>query len=118
MRPRPWVEPTDDWHPVALPARAPGQRTSELVRPVVLFCQSPAECDVATDATERTLYRQVARFAQFGMVGLLPPPTVETHRRLPPEVRQAILDAKRKHPPLNTHELTTICWAHLSQPPT
>jgi hypothetical protein len=42
---------------------------------------------------------------------LVPPPKVEKHRLLPAEVRQTILDAKREHPPLNVHEITTVCWA-------
>jgi len=36
---------------------------------------------------------------------------------LPAEVRQAILDAKREHPPLNVHEITTICWARYGHRP-
>jgi DNA-binding NarL/FixJ family response regulator len=51
------------------------------------------------------------------LAGLLPPPKVEKHRTLPPEVRQAILDAKREQPTLNVHELTTICWARFLHRP-
>jgi transposase len=116
MPPRPRVEPTDDWHQIALLARAPGQRSYELIRPVVLFGQSPAERAAQTGAAERTVYRQAARFDQLGLAGLLPP-KVEKYRTLPPEMRQAILDAKREHPPLNTHELTTICWARCGHRP-
>ena len=117
MPSRPQVAPTEDWHQIALLVRAPGQRTYELIRPVVLFGQSPAERAAETGAAERTLYRQVARFDQLGMASLVPPPKVETHRTLPPEVRQAILDAKREYPPLNMHELTTICWARCGHRP-
>jgi len=67
MPPRPQVEPTDDWHQIALLARAPGQRTYELIRPVVLFGQSPAERAAETGAAQRTVYRQVARFDQLGL---------------------------------------------------
>ncbi len=84
------IEATHDWHQLALRLRAVGQRAYALIRPVVLFGQSPAERAAETGAAERTLYRQVARFDQLGM---------------------AILDAKREHPPLNVHELATICWA-------
>jgi hypothetical protein len=114
---RPRVESTDDWHQIDLLARAPGQRSYELIRPVVLFGQSPAERAAETGAAVRTVYRQAARFDQLGLAGLLPPPKVEKHCALPPEVRQAILDAKREHPPLNTHELTTICWARFGHRP-
>src|SRR5215218_2710339 len=109
MAPRPRVEPTDDWRQIALLARAPGQRTYELIRPVVLFGRSPAERAAETGTAERTFYRQVARFEQLGMASFVPPPTVEQHRTLPPEVRQAIRDAKREHPPLAARELTRIC---------
>lgn len=117
MPPRPRVEPTDDWHQIALLARAPGQRSYELIRPVVLFGQSPAERASETGAAARSLYRQVARFEQLGMAGLVPPPKVEKHRTLPAEVRQAILDAKREHPPLTARELTRICWARCGHRP-
>jgi putative transposase len=117
MPPRPRVEPTEDWCQIELLARAPGQRTYELIRPVVLFGQSPAERAAETGAAERTLYRQVARFDQLGMASLVPPPRVEKHRRLPPEVRQAILDAKREYPSLTARELTRICWARCGHRP-
>ncbi len=109
MPARPQVAPTEDWRQIELLARAPGQRTYELIRPVVLFGRSAAERAAATGAAERTLYRQVARFDQLGMASFVPPPKVEKHRTLPPEVRQAILNAKREHPPLNVHEITTVC---------
>jgi hypothetical protein len=112
MPPRSRVEPTDDWHQIALLARAPGQRADELIRPVVLFGQSPAERAAETGAADRSLYRQVARFDQLRMASFLPLPQVETHRTLPPEVRQAILDAKREHRPLTARELTRICEAN------
>src|SRR3954462_4493103 len=53
MPPRPRVEPTDDWHKIALLVRAPGQRTYELIRSVVLFGQSPAERAAETGTAER-----------------------------------------------------------------
>jgi putative transposase len=111
MSPRLQVEPTNDWHQIALLTREAGQRTYELIRPVVLFGQSPAERAAETGLSERTVFRQVAQFEQLGMASFVPPAKREKHRLLPPEVRQAILDAKREHPPLNVHELTTISWA-------
>lgn len=117
MPPRPRVAPTDDWQQIELLARAAGQRTYELIRPVVLFGQSPAERAAETGTAVRTVYRQVGRFDQLGLAGLLPPPRVEKHRTLPPEVRQAILDAKREHPPLGARELTRICWARCGHRP-
>jgi hypothetical protein len=117
MPSRPRVVPTDDWRQIELLARAPGQRTYELIQSVVLFGQSLAERAAETGAAERTLYRQVARFDQLGMPSLVPPPKVAKHRLLPDEVRQAIVDAKREHPLLNVRELTTICWARCGHRP-
>ena len=117
MPPRPQVEPTDDWHQIELVARAPGQRTYELIRPVVLFGQSPAERAAETGAAIRTVSRQVARFDHLGLAGLVPPPKLEKHRTLPSEVRQTIVDAKREHPALTDRELTRICWARCGHRP-
>jgi putative transposase len=111
------IEPTDDWQQLELRVESSGQRTYELIRPVVLFGHSPAERAAATGTPERTVYRQVARFAQLGMASFVPPPKVEKHRTLPPAIRQAILDLKREHPPLSTHEITTICWARFDHRP-
>jgi hypothetical protein len=98
MPARSQVAPTEDWHQIELLARAPGQRPYELIRPVVLFGQSPAARAAETSAAERTLYRQVARFDRLGMASLAPPPKVATHRVLAAAVRQAILGAEREHP--------------------
>src|SRR5688500_9639003 len=117
MPSRPRIEPTEDWLQNELLARAPGQRTYELNRPVVLFGQSVAERAAETGTAERTFYRQVGRFEQLCMASLVPPPKVENHRLLPAEVRQVILDAKREHPQLNVHEITTICWARFGARP-
>jgi hypothetical protein len=57
MPARPQVAPTEDWRQIELPARAPGQRTYELNRPVVLFGRS---------AAERALYRQLATRSDDG----------------------------------------------------
>ena len=91
MPARPQIAPTEDWRQIELLARAPGQRTYELIRPVVLFGQSAAERAAETGAAERTLYRQVARFDQLGMASLVPPPKVEKHRLLPAAVRQTMM---------------------------
>lgn len=111
------IEPTHEWHQLEFRTRADGQRTYELIRPVVLFGHSPAERAVETGTAERTLYRQVARFAQLGLASCVPPPKVEKHRTLPAHVRQAILDLKREHPPLNFNEIRTICWARFAHRP-
>ena len=111
------IEPTHEWRQLEFRVHADGQRTYELIRPVVLFGHSPAERAAETGAAERTLYRQVARFAQLGMASFVPPPKVEKHRTLSAHVRQAIIDVKREHPPLNVNEIRTICWARFAHRP-
>lgn len=111
------IAPTDDWRQLELLVRTPGQRTYELIRPVVLFGQPSVERAVETNTAARTVYRHLARFDERGLAGLEPPPRIARHHRLSAELRQAIIALKREHPPLNTHEITTICWARFGQRP-
>jgi hypothetical protein len=55
MPARPQIAPTEDWRQVELLARAPGQRTYELIHPVVLFGQSPVERAAETGAAVKNL---------------------------------------------------------------
>ena len=110
------IEPTDDWHQLSLLVQEPVQRTYELIRPVVLFGQSPAERARQTGTAERTIYRQAARFEAQGMAGLLPPPATPQPRRLPEAIRQAILDLKAEHPPLRQHEIARIVAVRFDYP--
>jgi len=114
---RPHHEPTDDWQQLHLLTSFPEQHLYELIRPVVLFGQSPAERAQQTGAPQRTLYRQAARFDHEGMASLFGPTKVERHRRLPAEIRRHILGLRAEHPPLRVHEITTICWVHFGQRP-
>ncbi len=111
------VPPTDDWQQLQLLAKTPEQRTYELIRPVVLFGQPASIRARETGVPQRSLYRQADAFDQHGMASLTPPPKVERHRQLPAPIRQAIIDLKREYPALNTHEITTICWARFGQRP-
>jgi len=52
---RPRRESTDDYQQLALWANGPEHRTFELIRPCVLFGQSPAERARETGAAERTI---------------------------------------------------------------
>ncbi len=45
-RKRPRVEPTDDWHQLRLLTKSAEQLAYEMIRPVVLLGQSPAESAV------------------------------------------------------------------------
>jgi putative transposase len=111
------VPPTDDWQQLQLLAKTPEQRTYELIRPVVLFGQPASVRARETGVPQRTLYRQADAFDQQGMASLAPPPKLERHQQLPAPIRQAIIELKREYAALNTHEITTICWARFGHRP-
>ncbi len=93
---RPRQQPTDEWDQLRLLVTSPAQETYELLRPIVLFGQPPAARARETGVPERTLRRKAARFDTHGMRSLfeLDPPPADDRRRLPAEIRQAILELK------------------------
>jgi putative transposase len=115
-RKRTKAEPTDDWHQLTLLIDTPEQLTYELIRPVVLFGRSPAQRAKETGLAQRTIHRRAAHFADTGMRSLFGP-APESHRRLAPEIRQAILELKAEHPALKTYEITTICYVRFDHRP-
>src|SRR6478609_4061191 len=94
-------EPTDDWQQLRLLVSSPEQATYELLRPIVLFGQSPARRAEQTGVSERTVRRTVVRFAARGMRSLFEPdePPVPDRRGLPLGIRKAIVELKAEHPP-------------------
>lgn len=114
------IEPTDDWQQLQLLTQFPEQLGYELLRPVVLFGLSPAErarhAQRAPSAPQRTLYRRAARFEAEGMVSLFVA-TREQRRRLPEEMRQAIVTLKAEYPPFRPHELASICEVRFGRRP-
>ncbi len=111
------VEPTDDWQQLELLAQFAEQRLYEMMRPVVLFGQSPAERARETGIPQTSLYRQVDRFEKEGMASLFAPPKVEKHRSLPENVREAILALKAEHPDIRPNEVATICYVRFNRRP-
>lgn len=111
MRKRERVPPTEDWQQLTLQLDTAGQRSYEVIRPVVVFGEPVPDRATATQLPKRTIYRYVARFEADGLRGLEPPAKLERHQRVPEEIRQAVLDLKREHPPLPFREIATICWA-------
>ncbi len=124
-RTRPRREATDDYAQLALWAHGAEHRAFELIRPVVLFGQSPAERARETGAAERTIRRKADRFDAYGMASLFaadepprhPPRDRSDRRALPPDVRQLIVDLKREYPRLRPKELATICYLKCSRKP-
>jgi len=90
----------ETWQQLELRLTFPEQRVYELIRPVVLYGQSPAERAGETGTPERTIYRQVERFRQRGICGLCPPDIPRPPNTLPTDLKALILDLKVEHPPL------------------
>jgi len=115
--PRPCREPTDDWNQLRLLSTSPEQEPYELLRPIVLFGQPIPRRARETGVPERTLRRRVARFEARGMRSLFadltdPPPD----RRLPAEIRQAIVALKAEYPSFGLREIATICQERFDRP--
>jgi putative transposase len=115
-RKRAKVEPTDDGEQLKLLVDTPEQLSYELIRPVVLFGRSPAQRARETGAASRTIHRRAAKFADNGMRSLFGPSS-ESHGRLAPAVRTAILELKAEHPALKTYEISTICYVRFDHRP-
>jgi transposase len=115
---RPRRDPTDDWIQIRLLVASPEQHAYELLRPIVLFGQPPATRARETGVPERTLRRKAARFDAHGMRSLFDPepPPVADKRRLPPEVRRAILELKAEYPAFGLRELARICRERFDRP--
>lgn len=111
------IPATDDWQQLELRFTSPEQRTYELIRPVVLFGQSPAERAQETGAARRTLYRRVQRFAEEGMASLFADPPPTPARTLPVRLRQLIVELKAEYGGLRPNEIATICYARTGRRP-
>ena len=115
---RPRRDSTDDWDQLRLLVTSPEQATYEVLRPIVLFGQSIPERARETGVPERTLRRRVARFATFGMRSLFADLTDSPpdRRRLPAELRQAIVALKAEYPAFGLREIATICRERFDRP--
>jgi hypothetical protein len=99
------IEPLLPWHE---------QREYELLRPIVVFGDTPAERAGQTGAAERTLYEKARRFDEEGVPSLFPTGRGPT---LKPEIRRLIVDLKVQHPPLGLGEIAAICYVQFGRKP-
>jgi transposase len=99
------IEPLLPWHE---------QREYELLRPIVVFGDSPAERSRQTGAAERTLYEKAHRFDDEGVPSLFRAGRGPT---LKPEIRRLIVDLKAQHPPLDLGEIAAICYVQFGKKP-
>src|ERR1700730_3551299 len=103
-------EPTHDWQQIHPLLKDSAQITYEILRPVLLWGQTPKERGAETGMSPRTIYYRANLFDQAGMASLLPPeqpPPVSKldKRSLPPDVRQEIEDLHAQYPALHPHEI-------------
>jgi hypothetical protein len=106
-------EPTQDWQQIRPLLKDSAQITYEIIRPVILWGQTPKERGEETRMSPRTVYYKANLFDQVGMAGLLPPdpppPVPKLDKRiLPPPMRQEIVDLFTQYPAFRPHELATI----------
>jgi putative transposase len=114
-------EPTHDWQQIRPLLKDTAQINYEVIRPVVLWGQTPKERAEETGTPMRTIYYRANLFDQAGMASLLPPepppPVPKLDKRsLPPDIRQEIVDLYAQYP-FHPHELATICFVKFNRKP-
>ncbi len=115
-------EPTQDWQQLRPLLKDTAQITYEIIRPVVLWGQTPKERAAETGVSQRTIYYKANLFDQAGMASLLPPAPLpeipkQDKRSLPPHIRQEIVDLHAQYPAFRPHEIATICFVKFNRKP-
>jgi putative transposase len=111
---------THDWQAIQQQTLWPEQEAYERLRPIVLFGETAASRAKETGVSERTLHYQADLFERFGMVSLFPKAAAspsDPGQRLPPEMRQLIVDLKAEHPAFRPHEIARICYVRFGRKP-
>ena len=88
---------TEEWGIIQQRTHWPEQEQYELIRPIVLFGDTPAERAEQTGQAPRTLYWKADRFDGEGMMSVFETeqtPSPESARSVPAPMRQAIVDLK------------------------
>jgi transposase len=108
-------EPTEVWEQLELLFTSPEQRIYEQIRPVVLFGVPPQERAKDIGAAQRTLYRQVQRFAAHGMRSLFATEPIPPGPRVPPTIREAVIALRNAYGGLRLREIATICYVRFGR---
>ena len=91
------------------------------IRPIILFDQTPGERAKEIDAPQRTLSRKADEFERSGMQSLFrleePRNQTETSRSVPEEIRQLIVDLHREMPTMSWREIAAICFIRTGRKP-
>lgn len=110
------VEHTEDWGQLEFLLDWPEQVEYERIRDVVVFGDPIAECAEKTATAERTFYRRVESFDDYGMEGLIPLDPVRG-RRISLAMRLRIVELKAEYPPFSLGEIARICFALFGREP-
>jgi putative transposase len=113
-------EHTEAWDQIKQLCLWPEQRRYELLLPVVLYGDIPAERAAQTGANERTLRRQADQFETEGLLSFFRPSQqqlTDHHRSLPPPLRQLIVDLKAAYPAFSLREIAQICFVQFGRRP-
>lgn len=115
-------EPTQDWQQLRPLLKDTAQIDYEVIRPVILWGQTPKERAAETGVSQRTIYYKANLFDQAGMASLLPPappPEIpkQDKRSLPPHIRQEIVDLHTQYSAFRPHEIATICFVKFNRKP-
>ncbi len=111
---------TEDWQQMTQLCLWPEQRKYELLRPIVLYGDLPADRARETGVTERRLRGQADQFDAEGVISLFRPTQKhlqDHHRSLPPPMRQAIVDLKAEFAGLGLQEIAGICYVRFGRRP-
>lgn len=86
-------EPTDEWQQLRPLLKDTTQIQYEIIRPIVLWGETPKERTAETGMSQRAIYYRANLFDAIGMASLLPPeppPPIprQDKRALPPPIRQ------------------------------
>lgn len=114
MSKRQRVEHTEEWALVEPLLGWREQREYELLRPIVVFGDTPAERARQTGTAARTLYEKARLFDEEGVPSLFP---TERGPTLNPLIRRLIVDLKVQHPPLSLGEIAQICYVQFERKP-
>ncbi len=120
MPTRPQYAHTEEWSQIAKLCLWPEQRRYELMRPVVLYGDLPADRARETGVNERRLREQADQFDTEGVISLFRPTRKQVedhHRSLPPPMRQAIVDLKTEFAGLGLQEIAGICYVRFGRRP-
>lgn len=111
---------TEEWSQITQLCLWPEQRKYELLRPLVLYGDLPADRARETGVSERRLREQADQVDAEGVISLFRPTQKQLkdhHRSLPPPMRQAIVDLKTEYAAIGLRDIATMCYVQFGRRP-